>query len=179
MRGDKLLEKIALTDPKYIEEAEEKRIRKKIKTPVFIAACFLLILTVAALPLFKSNETQKPPTAASTTDDLTAKTPDSHSTDTTYTPKEPELYEGIPYSALDISDTGLDPALDDIGCYSIGDVAAFKEEYVIDCEIIVECTVKDVRVKHYEFVTDYDKFQSGGTTRYKSDSVIYEIEIEM
>ena len=165
MRGEKLLEKFGLIDEKYIEEAEEKRVRKNIRAPILIAACFLLVLAVAALPFFKKEET----TVHHLVDDDTLPT-------VTYIPSP--VYDGIPYSELDIRDTGLNPELEEAESYVDMDIAPFEEKFISDTVAVIEGRVKDVRVNHYEFATDHDKFKDGGKTVYRWDTVIYEIEVE-
>ncbi len=169
MRGEKFLEKFGLIDEKFIEEAEEKKTKKNIRIPILIAACFVLVLLVAALPFFKKEPPSDPNEIYNAVD--TTERPEI-----TYTPSQ--VYDGIPYSALDISDTGLDPELKDAAGIMTADIAPFYEEYLVDCVAVVEGRVKDVRIKNYEYTTDYDKFKEGGSTRYLWDTVIYEIEVE-
>lgn len=166
MRGKDFLENFELIDQKFIEEAEEKKTKKNIKIPILIAACFMIVLLVAALPFFRK---ETPPQVGSMVD--TTERPQI-----TYTPSP--VYDGIPYSELDISDTGFDPALGDVKGFVSLDPVPFQEKYVADCIAVVEGRIKDVRTKHYEFATDYDKFRDGGKTIYRWDTVIYEIEVE-
>ncbi len=166
MRGEDFLEKFGLIDEKFIEEAEEKKTKKNIRIPIFIAACFVLVLLVAALPFFEKDDLPAVEHMADDTD----------LPEITYTPSP--VYEGIPYSELDISDTGLDPELEDANGIMMADIAPFYEEYILDAVAVVEGRVKDVRIKHYDFATDYDKFREGGKTIYRWDTVIYEIEVE-
>ncbi|MBQ4562167.1 MAG: hypothetical protein IJA55_07590 [Clostridia bacterium] len=166
MRGEDFLEKFGLIDEKFIEEAEEKKTKKNIRIPILIAACFVLVLLVAALPFFKK---ETPPPIEPMVDD-------TELPDITYTPSP--VYDGIPYSELDIPDTGLAPGLEDVKGIMMADIAPFYEEYLEDCVAVVEGRVKDVRIKHYDFATDYDKFRDGGKTIYRWDTVIYEIEVE-
>ncbi|MBR6515062.1 MAG: hypothetical protein IKT46_09560 [Clostridia bacterium] len=169
MRGENFLEKFGLIDEKFIEESEEKTKRKNIKIPILIAACFVLILLVAALPFFKRetpHDANKVHNAVDTTE----------RDDITYTPSQ--VYDGIPYSSLNISDTELAPELKGIYGAMTGDIAPFYEEYIADAAAVVEGRVTDVRIKNYEYTTDYDKFKEGGSTRYLWDTVVYEIEVE-
>ncbi|MBQ4602012.1 MAG: hypothetical protein IJB24_04040 [Clostridia bacterium] len=166
MRGEDFLEKFGLIDEKFIEEAEEKKTKKNIRIPILIAACFVLVLLVAALPFFEKDDLPAVEHMADDTD----------LPEITYTPSP--VYEGIPYSELDISDTGLDPELEDANGIMMADIAPFYEEYILDAVAVVEGRVKDVRIKHYDFATDYDKFREGGKTIYRWDTVIYEIEVE-
>lgn len=169
MRGEKFLEKFGLIDEKFIEESEEKTKRKNIKIPILIAACFLLVLLVAAIPFFKRetpHDANKVHNAVDTTE----------RPDITYTPSQ--VYDGIPYSSLDISDIGLDPELEDADGVVMADIAPFYEEYIADAEVVVEGKVKNVRLKQYEFTTDFDKFNTGSGTLHRWNTVIYEMEVE-
>ena len=166
MRGDNFLEKFGLIDEKYIEEAEEKTKRKNIKTPILIAACFMLVLMLAALPLFKKEET--PPTVDPVPDE-------TEEADISYAP--PAIYDGIPYSELNISDIGPDAALDELVGGSAM-LAGFFEEELLDITAVIEGRVTDVRTKRYEIITDYDKFGDGSRTHFFENSVVYDIEVE-
>ncbi|MBR4881569.1 MAG: hypothetical protein IKU19_06515 [Clostridia bacterium] len=122
-----------------------------------------------AIPFFKKEtppDTDKIHNAVDTTEQA----------DITYTPSQ--IYDGIPYSALEISDTELDPGLEGIYGAMTADIASFYEEYIADAVAVVEGRVKNVRIKNYEYTTDYDKFKEGGSTRYLWDTVVYEIEVE-
>lgn len=169
MRGERFLEKFSLIDEKFIEEAEEKPAKKSIKIPIIIAACFMLVLLAAALPFLKK---ETPPSNLKV----------HNAVDTTelpvitYTPSP--VYDGIPYSELNISDTGYDSELDNVDGIVMADIAPFYEEYVADCVAVVKGRVKDVRLKQYEFTTDFDKFKTGNGTLHRWNTVIYEIEVE-
>lgn len=181
MRGEIFLEKFGLIDEKYIEEAEGRgalraseaviRSKKKYRSAVVIAACFLLALTVAVLPFLK-NEEAPVPAITDETEDTADETGD---TDIDYS--EPVVYDGIPYSSLDLSDTGLEPSLSGLMGGSAM-LAEFTEEDLVITTAVIEGRVVDVRPKHYDFITDYDKFGDGSRTRYLPNSVVYDIEVE-
>ena len=169
MRGSEFIEKFGLIDEKYIEEAEEKTTRKNIRIPILIAACFMLVLLVAALPFF-IKEAQQPDVPKVHTAVDTTERPE-----VTYTPSR--VYDGIPYSELDISDTELDPALNDLvgGSAMLAD---FVEEDLVHATAVIEGRVVGVRTKLYNILTDHDKFGDGCGTRYFENSVVYDIEVE-
>ncbi len=169
MRGEEFLDKFGLIDQKFIEEAQEKKTRKNTKSPILIAACFVLVLVIAALPFFKKDKTPEVENIEHLVD--TTELPEI-----TYTPSP--VYDGMPYSMLEISETGLDPELEDIGGIMMADIAPFYEESVSDAVAVIEGRVKDVRIKHYDFATDYDKFKEGGKTIHRWSTVIYEIEVK-
>ncbi len=164
MRGEIFLEKFGLIDQKYIEESEEKK--KNIRAPILIAACLVLVLLIAALPFFKQDEAVVPPL------DTEALTEEA---DINYTPYT--VYDGMPYSDLNISGTGYEAGILDIPGGS-ADIAAFDENDIDDDMAVIEGTVKDVRLKRYDIITDFDKFGDGGGTHFIEYSVVYELEVE-
>lgn len=168
MRGEEFLDKFGLIDQKYIEEAQEKTRRKNIRTPILIAACFLLILTVAALPFFRNDKTPNVIQAENLVD--TSELPDI-----TYTLSP--VYDGIPYSELDICDTDLDPSLSELMGGSAMLIDFCEDDLSLNTAVI-EGKVVNVRTKFYNILTDYDKFGDGYGTRFFENSVIYDIEVE-
>ena len=181
MRGETFLEKFGLIDEKYIEESEGRgalraseaviRNKKKYRSAVVIAACFLLVLTVVALPFLNREEAPIPP-VTDETEDIADGTGD---TDVDY--PEPDIYDGISYSSLELSDTGLEPSLSELMGGSAM-LAGFTEEDLVITTAVIEGRVVDVRPKHYDFITDYDKFGDGSRTHYFENSVVYDVEVE-
>lgn len=83
------------------------------------------------------------------------------------------------YSELVDVKSGLDESLVGYDISSFSDMSIFSEALLnVDCIAIVEATVKDVWLKEYVVVSEFDKFVDNGTITNKFDSIVCEIKID-
>lgn len=83
------------------------------------------------------------------------------------------------YSELVDTKSGLDESLVGYDISSYSDISIFSEALLnVDCIAIVEATVKDVWLKEYVVVSEFDKFVDNGTITNKFDSIVCEIKID-
>ena len=88
--------------------------------------------------------------------------------------------EPVYYSNLMLADGKLNDAAIALSDKSTVDVLAFDETMLSQdgCSMIIEGTVVNLYVKHYDFDVYYDKFDEGDVMHLETDTVVYEIAVE-
>ncbi len=174
MTGDKLLDLMRLIDTKYVEEAEEITAQKKViplKWCIRVACVSITIVVGLYLGTLQknnlkhnrvaNNETAKEKVIQSMTEEKTS-------------------FDDTPINYSDLSlargeDNDITLPNDSIG----SDALPFHEELLkeLNCCMIIEGTIKDVRLKTYKYDIKSDKFETNGVLHNTLETVIYEIEV--
>lgn len=176
----KLYNSLTNVDNQFIEEAQTKAMKKNGWLKWFsIAAC--LCLVVAAFAGYGIKMNFLPPISTEHTDigdnsidgdpnDYVPGTDSQTSNDT-----KPVYYSNLMLAAGELNEEAL--ALSD---KSTIDVLAFDEAMLSqdECSMIIEGTVVNLYVKHYDFDVYYDKFDESDVMHLETDTVVYEIAVD-
>lgn len=173
---------------RHIEEAAEYTVTKKPHKHAWVklgamAACLAIIaaaLAVFVLPDQLNHQSNTTPNTANTDtgDNFMEVNPNG-------TELEPSIQPSndtgpVYYSSLMLADSEINQDALSLSDTSMIDVIAFDEALLSQdsCIMIIEGTVVDLYVKHYEYDVYNDKFDENDTMHSWADTVIYEIAVD-
>lgn len=200
MKKNEISEIIGNINDKYVDEAinytgKEKKIRhNRMMKWGTIAACLCIALIGAfAIPKLTpsiSKSVGHSDTEVSSLHDgeLNISVPDPDS----QTPDNKEISEPIPtaqdkidtspvyYSNLMLANSGLDEEALACSESAMLDITSFDESALSQdhCCMIIEGTVVDLYVKHYNYDIYSDKFEENGILHCRKDTVVYEVAVD-
>lgn len=181
----KLYNSITNVDSKFIEEAQAKSSKPKIMWVKWgaISACLCAALVSAfAIPkLYPSISENTKQTDAGNESALNVGEPSGYapgfdSQKTNNTENDTSLY----YSNLMLSDGKVNEDALSLPANNMSIDAMFNESILSenDCCLIVEGTVKNVRVKNYTYDIYSDKFEKNGVLHSITNTVVYEVAVD-